>query len=490
MPPISNPKAALDPTVNVEELVQVADVLPDAILRFDEQWRLVYANAAGRADLGISEERRMGATLWEMYPALVGSELEQLYKDAVASKQPRYIPAHFYAPSQRWSEVYVFPLERGAVVYYRDITARKQAEEARDRADNRRLQVLEAATDAILALDLESHITYINRRAMKLLGADKSVLGKSVRECFPQVLYGNSSFVEGYRRALHEGLAEFEAFYPEPLNLWLQVSARPSEDGIIVFFRDVTQQKRTAEAMMQAEKLAAVGRLASSIAHEINNPLDSVTNLIYLARQQAQQPETRQYLKSAEQELRRASIIVNQTLRFHRQSTRPRAIGCAELFTAVLDMYGGKLKNSGIAVEKRQCAHTPVVCFEGEIRQVLNNLVGNAIDAMPSGGRLLLRSRDGTDWKTGRAGLVLTVADTGCGIDPQTQRKMFDAFFTTKGAGGTGLGLWVSSEIVKRHHGGLRVRSSRQKPHRGTVITLFLPYPAEGAEPAPSLEPL
>jgi signal transduction histidine kinase len=121
----------------------------------------------------------------------------------------------------------------------------------------------------------------------------------------------------------------------------------------------------------------------------------------------------------------------------------------------------------------------PVVCFEGDIRQVLNNLVSNAIDAMPSGGRLLVRGREGTSWSTGRKGIVLTVADTGEGMSPQVLLNIFDAFFTTKGIGGTGLGLWVSQEIVARHNGVLNVRSTQGKRRNGTVFALFLPFNAE-----------
>ncbi len=135
--------------------------------------------------------------------------------------------------------------------------------------------------------------------------------------------------------------------------------------------------------------------------------------------------------------------------------------------------------NSQVKVELRKRALKPVRCFEGEIRQVVNNLIGNAIDAMhPTGGRLLIRSREATNWLTGGQGLMLTFADTGGGISPQVLKKIFDPFFTTKEMNGTGLGLWVSQEIVTRHHGALRVRSRQREGCRGTVFTLFLPFDA------------
>jgi len=242
---------------------------------------------------------------------------------------------------------------------------------------------------------------------------------------------------------------------------------------------DIEERKRAEQALIQSEKLAAVGRLAASIAHEINNPLESVMNLIYLARQHAIDRDTQLLLDTADQEVRRISVIANQTLRFHKQASNPQAIPCFDLFRTVLSIYEGKLKNSNITVEKRLRSDQPIVCFEGDIRQVLNNLVGNAVDSMPSGGRLLIRNRKGTDWTTGRKGLVLTVADTGCGISPGDVQSIFEPFFTTKGIAGTGLGLWVSQEIVIRHAGKLKVRSRQREKHCGTVFTLFLPFAAE-----------
>ena len=243
---------------------------------------------------------------------------------------------------------------------------------------------------------------------------------------------------------------------------------------------EITAQRQAQAALIQNEKLAAVGRLAASIAHEINNPLEAVTNCLYLARTVQQlPPEVQDFLDTAERELRRVSTITNQTLRFHKQSTNAKPVFCQDLIEGGLSIYQGRILNVGISVEKRKRASHPVTCFHGEIRQVLNNLVSNAIDAMhPDGGRLLLRSRESTNRKTGQRGLVLTVADTGPGMSQVTLKKIFEPFFTTKGNGGTGLGLWISCEIVNRHGGDLRVRSSQREGHNGTVFTIFLPFAA------------
>ncbi len=242
---------------------------------------------------------------------------------------------------------------------------------------------------------------------------------------------------------------------------------------------DVTASKQAAAALIQNEKLAAMGRLAASIAHEVNNPLESVTNLIYLARATGNPEDSRTYLDMADRELRRAAAITSQTLRFYKQSTDPIEVSSEDLIEGVLGIYLGRIVNSRIRVEKRLAAPQSIRCFDGEIRQVLSNFLGNAIDAMhPLGGRLLVRSRQGRKWQTGLRGLVVTIADTGQGMSPQSLSKAFEAFYTTKGIGGTGLGLWVSKEIVDRHHGCIWLKSSQMEAHRGTVIQLFLPYEA------------
>jgi two-component system NtrC family sensor kinase len=242
------------------------------------------------------------------------------------------------------------------------------------------------------------------------------------------------------------------------------------------------EQERAYAALMQSEKIAAVGRLASSMAHEINNPLEAVTNLLFLAKQKAGDAESVEWLEQADRELRRVSNITNHTLRFHKQSSLPQAITCVSLFSATLDLYEAKLSNSRIQVEKRKRANEPVRCFEGDIRQVLSNVVTNAIDAMPLGGRLMVRSREATDWATMRKGLMLTLADTGTGMTEETRRQAFEAFFTTKGINGLGLGLWISKDIMQRHGGKISIRSKASASGGGTAVALFLPFADAGAK--------
>jgi signal transduction histidine kinase len=169
------------------------------------------------------------------------------------------------------------------------------------------------------------------------------------------------------------------------LNIWIQLEVYPTPDGFVTFSRDITARKKAEAALLLSEKLAAVGRLASSISHEINNPLEAVTNLLFLARNSSRLPEIYEHLDQADRELRRVSIIANQTLRFRKQSAVPQPIHSSELYAGVLSLLEGKIKNSGVIVERRDRAQKPVKVFEGDIRQVLSNLIGNAIHATPRG---------------------------------------------------------------------------------------------------------
>jgi PAS domain S-box-containing protein len=263
---------------------------------------------------------------------------------------------------------------------------------------------------------------------------------------------------------------------------WNELSLSPirNRDGEVTHFvgiqTDVTARVEFEAALRESEKLAAVGRLASSIAHEINNPLESVMNLLFLARHAEDPVEIQRYLNVADQELKRVALITAQSLRFYKQSTKPQPIHPAELLDSVLSMYAGHLQNANVSVMREDRAGSPIVCLDSEIRQVLNNLVRNAIDAMhATGGTLSVRTRDATEWRSGTKGVLITIADTGSGMSPVTRKNIYTAFFTTKGIGGTGLGLWISGEIVNRHHGRLLVRSTQRPNRSGTVFQLFLP---------------
>jgi PAS domain S-box-containing protein len=371
------------------------------------------------------------------------------------------------------------PAVKRALSEHADYLLREVAERERDMLAERLNQMLTATSDAIVMLDRNWVMTFANAKAQEVYSRD-DILGRNVWEAFPAANFEGSPYVDHYYRAMNEGIAgEFEAYYPAPLDAWLHIMVYPTDYGIVTFSRDVTERRRSQAALIQTEKLVAVGRLASSIAHEINNPLESVTNLLYLALNSQELSESNEYLRVAERELRRVSAIASQTLRFHRQSSSPTPLEPAEAIRGCLVVQHGRIVNGTIQIHERFHPTRPVLCFEGEIRQVLNNLIGNAVDALQLfGGCLMLRSREGTFWRTDEKGIIITIADTAGGMNPKTLKRIYEPFFTTKGEAGTGLGLWVSAEIVDRHRGSIKVRSSQDSRRHGTVFQLFLPFAA------------
>ena len=244
--------------------------------------------------------------------------------------------------------------------------------------------------------------------------------------------------------------------------------------GGVAVNSDVTQLRMQDEALRRSEKLAAVGQLASSIAHEINNPLESITNLLYLIRQSESMDEVQHYTTLAQSELARVTEITLQTLRFNRQHSKPVEVDMADLLQTVMALYTGRLLVRNIDADMKLTEAPQVLALEGEIRQVVNNLVRNSLDSMSYGGRLLVRLHPQPDWRTGARGVRLTVADTGEGISPEMKPHLFEPFQTTKELTGTGLGLWVSKGIVEKHGGRIRTRTRRGEKH-GTVFSVWLP---------------
>jgi signal transduction histidine kinase len=235
----------------------------------------------------------------------------------------------------------------------------------------------------------------------------------------------------------------------------------------------MSRQADSEEALRRTEKLAVAGRLAASLAHEINNPLTSVTNLLFLVRSARDLKEAQNWASLAEDELRRVTEIANHTLRFHRSARGPEEADVRTLLDSAVVLFRAKLRNQKIEVNVTCDKDTHVVCALGEIRQVLVNLIANAVDAMPQGGKLLLRGSKVPHPATSAQGVRISVVDHGTGISRNTQHKLFEPFFTTKGNTGTGLGLWLTKDIIERHQGFIRARNHNRP--RGAVFSIWIP---------------
>lgn len=237
------------------------------------------------------------------------------------------------------------------------------------------------------------------------------------------------------------------------------------------------EEKRNG-ALRRLERLAAVGQEASTIAHEINNPLESLTNLLYLMNLSDSIEEMRRYVSIAQVELARVTEITSQTLRFHRRTNEPTWVDLGGLAHSVMALYSGRMGTRKIKMEWRVRMAPRVLVHEGELRQVLTNLIRNALDAMSTGGRLLIRVNPGCEIGGIRRGVRVTVADTGEGITSEMRGRLFEMFQTSKEGTGTGLGLWVSKGLVEKYTGSIRVRSRRAVASRsggGTVFSVWLP---------------
>ena len=235
----------------------------------------------------------------------------------------------------------------------------------------------------------------------------------------------------------------------------------------------MSSQARSQDALRRTEKLAVAGRLAASLAHEINNPLTSVTNLLFLVRSARDLQEAQHWAGLAEDELRRVSDIANHTLRFHRSNRGLEQAEVRALLDSATVLFRAKLRNQNIQASVTCDKNVQVVCTLGEIRQVLVNLIANAVDAMPTGGKLLLRGVKSPHPKTSLPGVRISVVDHGTGISRATLRRMFEPFFTTKGDTGTGLGLWLTKDIIDRHQGLIQVRNHNHP--RGAVFSIWIP---------------
>ena len=241
--------------------------------------------------------------------------------------------------------------------------------------------------------------------------------------------------------------------------------------------RDQIRQVALAqEALLRSEKLAVTGRLAASIAHEINNPLEAITNLLFLMHGELTPEQMRGFLADAEHELARVTEITKQTLRFYREPSQPVLTQVAPVLDSVLKLYRTRLTAAGVTVEcDSYLKGAQVLSTPGELRQVIANLIGNAIDAMRRGGRLRIRISEYQRFDPPGEVIRITIADTGTGIPPEVLPTIFEPFVTTKGETGTGLGLWVTSEIIKKNGWQIRVRSCRMVRQSGTVFSILIP---------------
>ena len=244
--------------------------------------------------------------------------------------------------------------------------------------------------------------------------------------------------------------------------------------GIVLIFRDISERYASEQALMRTEKLASAGRLSAAIAHEVNNPLEGLVNLVYLARGEHDPEKIRKYLGEAERELQRIAHITRQSLGFYRENSFAGLFRPDVVTREVFEFYASRAAVSGIALQVKICTERQAFGNPGELRQVLSNLLANSLDACRAGDSICVRVRAASSPTTlAHAGVRITLADTGCGIPEKNRSRIFDPFFTTKKDIGTGLGLWVSRELIEKQGGRLVVRSRVSGDHTGNSVLPF-----------------
>jgi PAS domain S-box-containing protein len=358
-----------------------------------------------------------------------------------------------------------------------DITEEKKAQEAAYRL----AAIVASSDDGIVSKDLNGVVTSWNAGAERIFGyRPEEIVGRSITTIIPPELQDDEKMILAKIRR-GERIEHFETVRltkdGERLHVSLTISPVRDKNGKVIgaakIMRNVTQRKKLEEALHTSERLASVGRLAATVAHEINNPLEAIVNNIYLARHDKSLPQkVSRYLEVADQELARVSSLAQQTLGFYRDNGGPNWVSVATVVSEVLSIYDRKLHYKAVQLENNIANDLQLYIQQGELRQVLSNVIANAIDASREGGRIRITSRVCS--LTSRRMMRITVADNGIGMSDEVKRKLFTPFFTTKEQVGTGLGLWHTKSLLEKQGGQIRLRS-RQGEKSGTVVSIFLP---------------
>jgi PAS domain S-box-containing protein len=347
--------------------------------------------------------------------------------------------------------------------------------------------IVESSDDAIFGKTLDGTITTWNRAAEKIYGyRAEEIIGKSVSLLLPPDRLGEmQDMMEQLTSGQKVEHVETTRIAKDGRLLTVSLTISPIRDargrviGASTIARDITHSKLAEQSLRNSERLAIAGRMAATVAHEINNPLEAATNALYLlAESLPSDISGRELLTIAQDELAKIRQITTLTLGLHRgDADTPQPVRVSELIDSVLSLYGRKLRSPGIVVETRYETDILVNALPGELRQVFANLIVNAADALEkSGDRLCIHVFESVDWtnRTQR-GLRITISDNGSGIPAEKRGQIFEPFYTTKGSKGTGIGLWVSLGIVRKYGGTMRFRSVLKQGRSGTTFSIFLP---------------
>jgi PAS domain S-box-containing protein len=497
---VSNPLPVppLDPRFHLAAIVSSSD---DPIISKDLNGIITSWNDAAARVFGYDAEEIVGSPILRLIPPdLYHEEPEFLRKLRAGERIEHYETERLRKNGERFAvSLTISPVKDatgrviGASKILRDISERRRIEETRSRL----AAIVDSADDAIFSKDLNGIILTWNEGARRMFGytADE-IVGQSIRRLIPEHLRGEEDEILRKLRA-GQRIEHYETIRMKKSGELFEVSVTISpikdEKGNVIgaskIARDISDRKRIERLLLESEKLAATGRMAAAIAHEINNPLESLMNLIFLARQNAPEDgKAVRYLATAEQELERVSHIARQTLGYYRDDGRPMELHLHSLIENVLTVYNSRLVTARIKIEAQFNDLQKILVSKGEMLQVLSNVIANAIDAMPHGGVLRVSTRKVIG--SAADGFQILIQDTGVGIKTEHLPKIFDPFFTTKGSRGTGIGLWVARQLIEKRGGQIAVASTTEAGNSGTAISIFVPLTPPAADPTadPTME--
>jgi PAS domain S-box-containing protein len=460
----------------------------DYAYTFDSGGRFLYSNQALLDLLGLRLDEVIGKTFLELpYPIDLAVKLQAQIEQVFATKQKVIDETSYISPAGvvGYYEYIFNPVfgSDGAVEMVagstREVSHRKRNEEIQGQL----AAIVDSSDDAIISKDLDGIIVTWNFAASRIFGyTSDEMIGAPLLRLVPLNLHHEEDEILAKMKA-GERIKHYETtrLRKDGSNIVVALTVSPirNSNGIIIgsskIARDISGPKNMERLLIQAEKIATMGRMAATIAHEINNPLAAVTNLIFLAKgSSADNQDTVRYLTTAEHELARVSHLTRQTLGYYRDTGAHSAVNCFELINEVVRVYESKIQNRGIVLERVYDPIPSLIASKGELTQVFSSIIANSVDAMPDGGRLRIGIK-----QLSAVEIEICFEDQGIGISAKNLVKVFEPFFTTKGNLGTGIGLWIAKQLVEKHGGQLKLSSSVTSGCSGTSVRLVFPLVRE-----------
>ncbi|MGC2209292.1 MAG: PAS domain S-box protein [Candidatus Korobacteraceae bacterium] len=477
-----------------ERLQVTLSSIGDAVLSCDAAGRITFMNPKAEEYVGWTTEAAAGTPIQQVLRVVdeeTSDPVEDIAAQVLRERSPVRRADHLALVGRDGQSI---PIEgsaapirdaagelTGVVLVFHSVTEQRRAQEQIRASERRYRTLVETSPDAVV-VHLNGKIVYVNAVALRLFGAKyrEELQGRKMLELVHAELHD----------VVRERIGEVESGGMAPLRelrivrldgqeVTVEATAGSIDwQGSVAvqsILRDITARKAAEVLFVQTEKLASVGRMAASIAHEINNPLAAVMNTVYLARKTPEVPESAvRYLEIAEDELKRVSHITRQVLGFYREGSALKQVTVDSIMESTLDLLQSKIRTKQAKIEKRYRGDLAIRAVGGELRQVFSNLVVNSLESIGECGMVKLRITGGQCAKCGERLVRITVADNGPGIREAIRPRMFEALFTTKGDTGTGLGLWVSKQIVEKHGGTIRFRSRATGAQTGTVFSIVL----------------